>query len=94
VLSVGTMKVSESVTLRHVALVKSLGFNLLLVSQLLDEGFKVRFKMDASRVWILEVILCAHSSLRVRFSEPIFLSVSALLIVWLLVFRRSFGNGI
>jgi hypothetical protein len=39
VLSVGTMKVSESVTLRRVALVKSLGFNLLSVSQLLDEGF-------------------------------------------------------
>jgi hypothetical protein len=29
VLSVGTVKVSESVTLRCVALVKSLGFNLL-----------------------------------------------------------------
>jgi hypothetical protein len=33
------MKVSESVTLRHVAVVKSLGFNLLSVSPLLDEGF-------------------------------------------------------
>jgi hypothetical protein len=45
------MKVSESVTLRRVALVKSLGFNLLSVSQLLDEGFEVRFKIGASRVW-------------------------------------------
>jgi hypothetical protein len=34
VLSVGTVKVSESVALRRVALVKSLGFNLLSVSQL------------------------------------------------------------
>jgi hypothetical protein len=50
VLSVGTVKVSESVTLRHVALVKSLRFCLLSVSQLLDEGFEVRCKMGASHV--------------------------------------------
>ena len=31
-------------TLREVALVSNLGFNLLSVSQLLDEGFEVRFK--------------------------------------------------
>jgi hypothetical protein len=47
---VGTVKVSDSVTLKRVALVKSLGFNLLLVSQLLDEGFEARFKTGASRV--------------------------------------------
>jgi hypothetical protein len=50
VLSVGTVKVSESVTLRHVALVKSLGYNFLSVSQHLDEGFEVRFKTGCSRV--------------------------------------------
>jgi hypothetical protein len=50
VLSVGTMKVSESVTLRRVSLVKSLVYNLLSVSELLDEGFKVRFKIGYSRV--------------------------------------------
>jgi hypothetical protein len=44
--------------------------------------------------WILKAISYARSSLRVKFSEPIFLSVLALLVVWLLVFRRSFGNGI
>jgi hypothetical protein len=44
--------------------------------------------------WILEVILCARSSPRVKFSKPIFLYVLALLVAWLLVFRRSFGNGI
>jgi hypothetical protein len=43
VLSVGTVKVGESVTLRRVSLVKSLGYNLLSVSKLLDEGFEVRF---------------------------------------------------
>jgi hypothetical protein len=50
VLLVGTTKMSESVTLRHVFLVKSFGYNLLSVSQLLDEGFKVQFKMGCSRV--------------------------------------------
>jgi hypothetical protein len=39
VLSVGTVKVSESVALRRVSVVKSLGYNLLSVSQPLDEGF-------------------------------------------------------
>jgi hypothetical protein len=50
VLSVGTVKVSESVTLWHVSIVKSLGYNLLSVSQLLDEDFEVRFKTGCSRV--------------------------------------------
>jgi hypothetical protein len=50
VLSVGTVKVSESVTLRRVSLVKSLGYNLLSVSQLLNDGFEVRFKTGCSRV--------------------------------------------
>jgi hypothetical protein len=50
VLSVGTVKVSKSVTLRRVSLVKSLGYNLFSVSKLLDEGFEVRFKMGCSCV--------------------------------------------
>jgi hypothetical protein len=50
VLSVGTVKVSESVTLRCISLVKSLGYNLLFVSQLLDVGFEVYFKTGYSRV--------------------------------------------
>jgi hypothetical protein len=50
VLSVGTMKVSEYVTLRRVSLVKSLGYNLPSISQLLDEGLEVRFKTGCSRV--------------------------------------------
>jgi hypothetical protein len=50
VLSVATVKVSESVTLRRVSLVKSLGYNLLSVSQLLDEGFEVRFETGCSHV--------------------------------------------
>ena len=47
---VGTVRVSDHFTLREVALVSNLGFNLLSVSQLLDEGFEVRFKEGCSRV--------------------------------------------
>jgi hypothetical protein len=50
VLSMGTVKVSESVTLQRVSLVKSLGYNLLCVSQLLDEGFEVHSKTSCSHV--------------------------------------------
>ena len=44
------IQVSDKITLKHVAFVKSLGFNLLSVLQLLDEGFEVRFKLGASRI--------------------------------------------
>jgi hypothetical protein len=50
VLSKGEVKVSDKVTLKHISLVKSLDFNLLLVSQHLDEGFEVLFKSGASRI--------------------------------------------
>jgi hypothetical protein len=46
----GVVHVSDKVMLKRVALVKSLDFNLLLVSQLLDEGFEVRFKSGESRL--------------------------------------------
>jgi hypothetical protein len=52
VLSEGEIKVSDKITLRRVALVQSLGYNLLSVSQLLDEGFEVLFRPDGS--WILD----------------------------------------
>jgi hypothetical protein len=50
VISEGVVHVSDKVKLKRVALVKSLGFNLLSVSQLLDEGFEVRFKYGESRL--------------------------------------------
>jgi hypothetical protein len=49
-LSGGEIKVSDKITLRRVALVQSLGYNLLSVSQLLDEGFKVLFRPSGSRI--------------------------------------------
>jgi hypothetical protein len=50
VLSRGTIQVNESFVLMDVALVSNLHFNLLLVSQLLQDGFEVRFKTGLSRV--------------------------------------------
>jgi hypothetical protein len=50
VLSEGEIKVSDKMTLRRVALVQSLGYNLLSVSQLLDEGFEVLFRPGGSRI--------------------------------------------
>jgi hypothetical protein len=38
------------ITLRRVALVQSLGYHLLSVSQLLDEGFEVLFRPTGSRI--------------------------------------------
>jgi hypothetical protein len=50
VLSEGEIKESDKITHRRVALVQSLGYNLLSVSQLLDEGFEVLFRPDGSRI--------------------------------------------
>ena len=52
VLVEGEVRVSDKVVLKRVALVKSLGFNLLSVSHLLEEGFEVLFKSGGS--WILD----------------------------------------
>jgi hypothetical protein len=54
VLSEGEIKVSDKITLRRVALVQSLGYNLLSVSQLLDEGFEVLFRPCLSIVPSME----------------------------------------
>jgi hypothetical protein len=50
VLSEGEVKVSDKITLRRVARVQWLGYNLLSVSQLLDEGFEVLFRPGGSRI--------------------------------------------
>jgi hypothetical protein len=50
VLSEGEIKVSDKITLRRVALVQLLGYNLLSVSQLLDEGFEVLFQSGGSQI--------------------------------------------
>jgi hypothetical protein len=50
VLSEGEIKVSDKITLRRALIVQSLGYNLLSVSQLLDEGFEVLFQPGGSRI--------------------------------------------
>jgi hypothetical protein len=50
VLSEGEIKVGDKITLMCVSLVQSLGYNLLFVSQLLDEGFEVLFWPGGSRI--------------------------------------------
>jgi hypothetical protein len=72
VLSVGMVNVSEFVTLRCVSLVKSLCYNLLFVPSVLMRVWKFFSKRVLLVFWTPEVILCARSSLRVRFSESIF----------------------
>ena len=80
-MAVGEVNVSDSVMLKSVVLVKSLGFNLLSVSQLLDEGYEVRFKF-------------AWSFPRVRFFGLISLELLVLLVAWWQVRLWNFGNGI
>jgi len=48
VLSRGNIRVNESFILKDVALVLNLHFNLLLVLQLLQDGFEVHFKIGLS----------------------------------------------
>jgi hypothetical protein len=50
VLSRGTIRVNKNFILKDVALVSTLRFNLLSVSQLLEDGFEVRFKLGLSRI--------------------------------------------
>ncbi|WVZ97471.1 hypothetical protein U9M48_043005 [Paspalum notatum var. saurae] len=50
VLGVGSISLSTKLSLREVAFVQNLGFNLVSVSQLLDERFEVPFKKGACRV--------------------------------------------
>jgi hypothetical protein len=50
VLLEGEIKVSDKITLRCVALIQSLGYNFLSVSQLLDEGFEVLFRPGGSQI--------------------------------------------
>ena len=52
VVSRGTIRVNESFVLKDVALVLNLHFNLLSISQLLGDGFEVRFKTSLSRVFV------------------------------------------
>ncbi|WVZ58647.1 LOW QUALITY PROTEIN: hypothetical protein U9M48_008892 [Paspalum notatum var. saurae] len=60
VLGVGSVSLSAKLFLREVAFVRNLGFYLVSVSQLLDEGFEVRFKKGACCVLdAKETLVCS-----------------------------------
>ncbi|WVZ51753.1 hypothetical protein U9M48_002865 [Paspalum notatum var. saurae] len=67
VMGVGSVLLSAKLSLREVAFVQNLGFNLVSVSQLLDEGFEVRFKkgaccvLDAEETLVFRVDLTSVS---------------------------------
>jgi hypothetical protein len=94
VLSEGEIKVSDKITLRCVALVQSLGYNLLSVSQLLDEGFEVLFRPGGSQILDSRGDLVSMVVLEVRCFELIFLCLLVLSIVSWLALRVSCGSGI
>ena len=51
VVATGLVKVNENFELKNVALVKDLKYNLLSVSQIVDEEFEVHFKKTGSKVF-------------------------------------------
>ena len=92
---VGAVRVSDRFTLREVALVLNLGFNLLSVSQLLDEGFEVRSRRVILEFWIPEETWFAESFLVTEFSWSISLELLlALLVACWLVLLLICGSGI
>ncbi|WVZ70241.1 hypothetical protein U9M48_018921 [Paspalum notatum var. saurae] len=90
VLGVGSVSLSAKLSLREVAFVQNLGFNLVSVSQLLVEGFEVRFKKGACCVLDAEETLVC-SLLPFGSTSHLFL---ALRVVWLLVLLLIYGSGI
>nr|AAX96493.1 retrotransposon protein, putative, unclassified [Oryza sativa Japonica Group]ABA91692.1 retrotransposon protein, putative, unclassified, expressed [Oryza sativa Japonica Group] len=51
ILATGLVKVNEKFELKNVALVENLKYNLLSVSQIVDENFEVHFKKTGSKVF-------------------------------------------
>jgi hypothetical protein len=94
VLSRGTIRVNESFILKDVALVLNLHFNLLSISQLLQDGFEVRFKTGLSRVLDSQGSLVCQIVLLAMSIDLIFLTPLAFLDVWWPDPPLSFGSGI
>jgi hypothetical protein len=93
-LSEGEIKVSDKITLRRVALVQSLGYNLLSVSQLLDEGFEVLFQPSGSRILDSRGDLVCMVVPEGQVFRADFLSLLVLSVVSWLVLRVSCGSSI
>jgi hypothetical protein len=94
VLSEGEIKESDKITLRRVALIQSLGYNLLYVSQLLGEGFEVLFRPVGSRILdsrrdLVYIVVPEGQVFQADFSKSSVFSI----VSWL-VLRVSCGSGI
>jgi hypothetical protein len=78
VLGMGIIKLNNNFTLKDVALVDKLGYNLLSVSQLIDAGLDVLFRKSSSKVLHsrgdLFVVFLASG----RFFKMIFLLLNSL----------------
>jgi hypothetical protein len=94
VLSEGEIKVSDKITLRRVALVQSLGYNLISVSQLLMRVLRCCFDLVVLGFWTLEGTYSVWSFPRVRCFVLIFLSLRVWRVVSWLVLRVSCGSRI
>ena len=89
----GAVQVSDRFTLREVALVSNLGFNLLSVLQLLDEGFEVRFKEGCSRVFYSRGDLVCRLVIGFSWLTSLELLLVLLVACWL-VLLLIYGSGI
>jgi hypothetical protein len=88
------VRLSGKITLSRVALVQSLGYNLLFVSQLLDEGFEVLFRPGGSRILDSRGDLVCMVVPRVRYFELIFLSLLVFCVASWLGLRVICRSGI
>jgi hypothetical protein len=95
VLSEGEIKVSDKITLKRVALVQSLGYKLLSMSQLLDEGFEVLFRPGGSRILDSRGdLVCMVVPEGQVFRADFFFNLLVWSVVSWLVLRVSCGSGI
>jgi hypothetical protein len=94
VLSKGEIRVSDKITLRRVALVQSLGYNLLSVSSCWMRALRCCFGQVVLGFWTLEGTLSIWSFPRVKCFMLIFLSLRVWSVVSWLVLRVSCGSGI
>jgi hypothetical protein len=94
VLSEGEIKVSDKIILKRVALVQSLGYNLISVSQLFDEGFEVLFRPGGSRILDSRGDLVCMVVPKGQVFRADFLSLRVWSVVSWLVLQVSCGSGI
>ncbi|WVZ97134.1 LOW QUALITY PROTEIN: hypothetical protein U9M48_042689 [Paspalum notatum var. saurae] len=87
-MGIGSVSLSAKLSLREVAFVRNLGFNLVSVSQLLDEGFEVRFKkgaccvLDAEETLVCSLLPFGQGRPHIRFGPARRLVASPSADIW------------